>query len=110
LDAIKKMTDEDRKIKAFETNTRSVSQRGFQIALANENSGIVAIQIGTFILDTSLDVRKILFFKTEKEETSLQYIVKRATLNSASYDDDIRRAVNAKIKNVQLTNISEIEL
>lgn len=110
LEAIKKMSDEDRKIKAFEKNTRSVSQRGFQIALANEDGGVVAIQIGTFMLDTSLDVRKILFFKTEKEETGLQYIVKRATLNSASYDEDIRKTVNAKIKDAQLTNISEIEI
>lgn len=110
LEAIKKMTDEDRKIKAFEKNTRSVSQRGFQIALANEEGGVVAIQIGTFMLDTSLDLRKILFFKTEKEVTDLQYILKRAALNSASYDDDIRKEVNAKIKGVQLTNISEIEI
>ncbi|MNE13216.1 hypothetical protein D3C80_1060440 [compost metagenome] len=104
------MTDDDRKIKAFEKNTRSIAQRGFQIAVANEVDGVVALQIGTFELDTSLDIRKILFFKKEHEKTALKYVVKRVTLNSASYDDEIRSAVNAKIKDVQLTNISEIEI
>lgn len=110
LEAIKNMNDEDKKIKAFEKNTRSVSQRGFQIALANEEAGVVAIQIATFMLDTSLDVRRILFFKTEKEDAGLQYIIKRATLNSAAYNGDLRKLVNAKIKDVLLTNISEIEI
>jgi len=109
LSAIKNMGDDDRKIKAFERNTKSVDNAGFQIALANEDGGIVSMQIGTFMLTTSHDLRKVFFFKTEKEKTNLQYMSRRATFNSTAYSV-IRDAVNQKIADALLTNISEIKI
>lgn len=109
LSAIKNMGDDDRKIKAFERNTKTIDNAGFQIALANEEGGIVSMQIGTFMLSTSHDLRKVFFFKTEKEKTNLQYISRRATLNSTAYSV-IRKAVNDKIADEMLTNISEINI
>lgn len=110
LDAIKSMTDEDRKIKAFDKNTKSVSQRGFQVSFANEEGGAVALQISTFLFNSTLDFRRLLFFKAESAATDFSYLIRKATLDTASYDDRIRKAVNDKIRHLLMTNISEIEI
>lgn len=109
LEAIKHLASADRKIKAFEQNTSKVSKGCFQIALVTEEHGVMAMKIGTFILSSERQITTILFFTSTSEETSLDYISKKATLNTDFYQV-IRQKVTEKLGNFLFTNIAEIKL
>jgi hypothetical protein len=109
LEAIKTMGDDDRKIQAFKKNVNEISKGGFQIALANEEGGIVSIKIGTFFLTSSHEMEKVFFFKTEKDKTSLQYISKTATLSSKAYSA-IRELIDKKLEDHLQTSVAEIKI
>jgi hypothetical protein len=109
LDAIKNMSSEDKKIKAFEKNVNKVSKGCFQLALANEQNGQVSMQLGTFILTSTNTITSILFFKTEKTNTRLDYISKRASFNAGVYQS-IRKTISDKLGEKLATNIAEIPL
>jgi len=109
LDAIKKLANSDRKIKAFERSTTNVSKGGFQVALVTEQDGLVSLKIGTFVLQSNNDIITVLFFKSNKQQTKLDYISNQATLNTQIYEYN-RDIVIEKLGNFVRTNIAEINL
>lgn len=109
LESIKNMSNEDQKIIAFEKNTHSLTKGCFQIALAVEQNEVVSIQLGTFLLTSSKKIKQILFFKSKKDKTKLQYSSRRGTLNSEVYEQ-IRGAVLKKIGDDITAYVTEIEI
>lgn len=96
LEAIKNLGDSTGKIIAFEKNTHSLSKGAFQIGLANETDSVVVLQLGTFMLTSTSQIKQILFFKSSKDETTLDYNSRKATLNSTIYSK-VREAVAEKL-------------
>lgn len=110
LDALKKMSDKnDRKILAFEKNTHTLSKGCFQIALATEENNAVAMQLGTFLLSSTNEIKKILFIKFSKDKTTLQYSSRKATLNTDVYSA-VRETVLQKLQQDVKEYITEIEI
>jgi N-acetyl-anhydromuramyl-L-alanine amidase AmpD len=96
LSAIKGLSDSNGKITAFEKNTHSISKGGFQIGLVKEENNTVYLQIGTFMLTSSNEIRRILFFKSTNDKTSLSYCSRTGTLNEEVYAT-IRSSVQQKL-------------
>ncbi|WP_149243073.1 hypothetical protein [Dyadobacter sp. 32] len=96
LNAIKGLADGYGKITIFEKNTHSLSKGAFQIGLAKEEKGAVSLQIGTFLITSSSEIKRILFFKTSKDKTKLDYCSRTGTLNEIVYGK-IREFVVAKL-------------
>ncbi len=109
LESLKKMSNEDHKIIAFEKNTHTLSKGCFQIALATEENDAVTIQLGTFLLTSSKKIKQILFFTSKKDKTKLEYSSRVGTLNAEVYGN-IRDAVVKKLGENINSYIAEIEI
>lgn len=109
LASIKNLSDDDHKILAFEKNTHSLTKGCFQIALAIEKNDSVSMQLGTFLLTSTNKIKQILFFKSKRDKTKLQYSSRRGTLNSEAYAM-VRNAVLQKLGVHINTFITEIEI
>lgn len=109
LKAIKGLSDDDGKLKVFEKNTHSLSKGAFQIGLASEKNGVVFLQLGTFLLTSSNQIKRILFFKSTKDQTQLYYCSKSGTLNEDIYSR-IRSQVQEKLSTKTTDFIAEIEI
>jgi hypothetical protein len=109
LSAIKGLSDGNGRITAFEKNTHSLSKGAFQIGLANETNGSVSLDIGTFLLTSSNEIKRILFFKSTEDKTSLDYCSRKGVLNDDVYAT-IRDAVETKLGTKATDFIAEIDL
>lgn len=85
LESLKTLNSKDHKIIAFEKNTHSLTKGCFQIALADEKNNSVSMQLGTFLITSTNIIKQILFFKSTKDTTKLQYTSRRGTLNTDAY-------------------------
>ncbi|MFN2437702.1 MAG: hypothetical protein ABR503_00785 [Chitinophagaceae bacterium] len=109
LESLKSMSSNDKKILAFEKNTHTVTKGCFQIALAVEKNNSVSMQLGTFLLTTNSKIKQILFFKSSKDKTRLQYTSRRGTLNSEVYSD-VRTMVQQKLGKSVNEYVAEIDI
>ncbi len=109
LSALKGLSDTNAKIRAFEKNTHSQSKGAFQVGLAVEQNDTVSLNLGTFMINTSTQIKTILFFKSSKDKVELKYCSRKATLNPAIYNS-IRETISAKLGD-QLSNyVTEIDI
>jgi hypothetical protein len=90
LDALQSLSDSDSKIVAFEKNTHSEGKGTFQLAMAEEVNGAVALHMVGFILSATSEVRHILFFTSKKE---------KATVSSSSMGCTLSKEVYATVRN-----------
>ncbi|ANE50620.1 hypothetical protein [Flavisolibacter tropicus] len=109
LEAVKALSDEDRRILAFEKNTHTLKKGCFQIGLAVVEKDAVFLHLGTFLLTSDHKIKQILFFRATKDKTKLEYISKRATFSPVAYSQ-IRNTVAEKIKEHMTAYVSEISI
>lgn len=110
LNAFKTLGDnDDKRIRAFEKNTQTQSKGCFQIALANDENGAITMQLGTFLLTSENEIKKILFVKFSKDQTTLEYSSRKATLATDVYNV-ARKAVIDKLSTDTIAYITEIEI
>jgi hypothetical protein len=111
LDSLREMSKKnDSKLKVFAKNTQTTKKGCFQLGLATEENGSIAVQLGTFLITSKNQVTTILFVKFKKDETQLDYASGQMTLNSKLYSGAAREAIRAKLKKVVTDYIAEIEL
>lgn len=109
LDSIKSLSDADGKLKVFEKNTHSVSKGVFQLALASEENGTVSLQMGSFLLAASGEIKKILFFRSSRDKVRLDYCSRTGTLNEEVYAG-AREAIQEKLGQKLAQFVAEIEI
>jgi hypothetical protein len=109
LSAIKDLADSNGHITAFEKNTHSMQKGAFQIGLAMEENDTVALQLGTFLLTSDNQIKKILFFKSIKDSTKLNYCSRKGTLNEEIYAKG-RDAIVTKLGDRVQEFIAEIDI
>lgn len=97
------------KIEAFEKNTHSENSGSFQIAVATEESGLIAIRLGTFLITTTDTIKHILFIRLVKDDTSLQYAYSRLTLDQKVYNNT-RQFIQQKLRGKTTQFVTEIPL
>lgn len=85
LDALKELGENADDIKVFERKLEQLDTTSFQLGLANETDGAVALTISTFEVKTREGSRRILFFRGGKDEIELKYRYTQGTLNEDVY-------------------------
>lgn len=96
LKAIEDLGDDNGKIIAFEKNTHTATKGAFQIGIAKEENNTVALQLGTFLITSSDTIKQILFFKSSKTKTTLEFCSRIGTLDEGIYNT-IRETVKTKL-------------
>ena len=109
LDAMKSLSKEDKKIKVFESASHSLHKGNFQIGLVTEENETVSMHIGAFMLNTTDEIRQVLFFKGGKDESELNYHAIRCTLNLDLYAR-VREAIVEKLGGLIETSIGKFEI
>lgn len=109
LASIKGLSDNNGKITAFEKNTHSLSKGAFQLGLVKVENGTISLQLGMFLLTSSNEIKKILFFKSSKDKTRLDYCSQKGTLNEEIYKT-IREPIVTKLGKKVTDFISEVEI
>lgn len=104
-----KSARESKKLIAFEINSNSVEKSCFQIAAANEKDGAIVIELGTFLLTSTSQIKQILFFDFSGEKTKLEYINRRATFNVDSFSTN-RDTVSEMLQDKIGKYISKIDI
>ncbi len=87
IEAFKALNDNDSRFVAFEKNTHSLNEGFFQIGLATESNGVVAVNLSAFQLNTSNNIKKILFFKSGKDKTNMKYFLTKMTLQESRFNE-----------------------
>jgi hypothetical protein len=109
LDALKDLSDSDSKIVAFEKNTHSAGKGTFQLALVEEVNDSVALHMAGFILSTTSEVKRILFFSSKKETATVTSNTMASTLNKETYAN-VRATVKQKLGEKAQQYIAEIAI
>jgi len=109
LDALKSLSDTDSKIVAFEKNTHSAGKGTFQLALVEEVNDSVALHMAGFILSTTSEVKRILFFSSKKETAIVSSNTMASTLNKETYAN-VRNTVKQKLGDKAQQYIAEIAI
>ena len=109
LEAFKKLSNTDSKIIAFEKNTHSLTKGTFMIAVCDESNDAISMKTGAFMLSSENSITQILFFKSSKEKTQLDYATTDSTFNKKSYDV-VRAAVEKKLGDKFSKYVAEIEI
>lgn len=107
LDALKSLSDSDSKIVAFEKNTHSAGKGTFQLAMVEEINGAVALHMIGFIVSTSSEVKRILFFSSKKEQATVSSNTMACSLNKEVYAN-VRATVKQKLGDKAQEYIAEI--
>jgi hypothetical protein len=109
LDAIKGLSDTSGKFIAFEKNTHTATKGAFQVGIAKEVNDTVALQLGTFLITSSDTIKQILFFKSSKSTTTLEFCSRVGTLDESVYST-VRDAIQAKLGFKATDYIANIDL
>jgi len=109
LNSLKSLDEGDHKIVAFEKNTHTLSKGIFQIATAVESNNAVSVQLGSFLLTSKDEIRKILLFTSSKDKTTLEYSSRRATLNLEMYSK-VRYTVLEKLGDHVINFVAEVDI
>lgn len=109
LDALKSLSDTNSKIVAFEKNTHSAGKGTFQLALVEEVNDSVALHMAGFILSTTSEVKRILFFSSKKETATVSSSTMASTLNKETYAK-VRNTVKQKLGDKAQQYIAEITI
>jgi hypothetical protein len=96
LAAVQNLADDDARIVAFEKNVKTTTKANFQLGIATEKNGAISIISSAFILETSEKSKKILFFKTNKDDFAFKFNIIKATINDAVYSE-ARNTIKTKL-------------
>ena len=106
LSAVRAM-DETQMMKDFEKNTHSSTKGLFLTAVIKEEKAVTALNLNTFFLTSATEIKKILFFKSSKDTTKLEYSTCQGTLSEEIYKP-VREAIITKIGERASQFIAEI--
>jgi hypothetical protein len=96
IDAAKALPDGDGRITLFDHYSASKTAGCFQIGIASEDGGAVALKMGSFRIFSSNNVTKILWFKFSTQNTQITQGTMAATLNAGIYGQ-LRTTVEQKL-------------
>jgi hypothetical protein len=85
IEAFRKLSNADGRLVAFEKNTHTSEKGTFLIASADETNGVVSLSMAGFVVSSTEQIQRILFFKSTKEKTALQVATRTGTLNTDTY-------------------------
>jgi hypothetical protein len=96
IDAAKALPDGDGRITLFDHYSAAKTAGCFQIGIASEQNGAVALKMGSFRISSSNSVTKILWFRYSMQNTDITQGTMAATLNTGIYNQ-LRATVEQKL-------------
>ncbi len=110
INAFKSLTDEKKKkFIAFEKNTHSLKKGCFLFGVADEQNNALSVSFCFILLSSTHEIKQILFFRSQKDESRLETATFKGTLNITIYDK-IRKTVIEKLEDNAEKFIAEIEI
>lgn len=100
LNALRNLSDKDSRITAFEKYTTIASKGSFQIGTANDEGGVLSLSLCAFILTSKHNIKRILFFKSDKKSVDFEYKASTASLNESIFTNDVRKAIKDKLGDI----------
>lgn len=99
VEAFKSLGEDDKRFIAFEKNTHTSYRGCFQLGVAAEVNGTLAVSATAFALFTEKKISQILFFSSQKEVTEFKFSASKATLNDGVFLD-ARETIREKLGDV----------
>ena len=85
LHAFEALADEDNRLRIFDDQSHSLDKGNFQIAVASESGGVVAMKMAAFHFTTSQHVTRVLWFGFSSSKTDLYHGAQQISLNEEIY-------------------------
>jgi hypothetical protein len=110
LNAVKGLADKDsNKFIAFEKNTHSLKKGNFLLGVANETNATLSFSMCMIMMESTHQIKQILFFKSTKDETKIDYSSVKGTLNSLKFAA-VRSVVDKKLEDYRNDYIANIDI
>ena len=110
INAVKGLADKDsNKFIAFEKNTHSLKKGNFMLGVANETNATLSFSMCMIVMESTHQIKQILFFKSTKDETRIDYSSVKGTLNSLKFAA-VRAIVNKKLEDYRNDYIAKLDI
>ena len=109
LSSIKSLSRSDNKISVFQNNTHTDYKGAFQVSIALEENNSVSLHMAAFVVRSTKKITDILFFKFDKEATTVDCAAYDMILNADVYAG-IRDAVKSRLGELAKQYIVKIDL
>lgn len=109
INAAKGLADKDGRIALFDHSSTTDKSGSFQIGLASEAGGIIAMKLGAVYFTTQADVTKVLWFTFAKKSTHLYASSQAVNLDPAIYEL-VKADVEAKLGELAKTFVQNIDI
>jgi hypothetical protein len=110
LNAVKGLTEKDStKFIAFEKNTHSLKKGNFLLGVADETNATLSFSMCMIMIESTHQIKQILFFKSTKDDTKVDYSSVNGTLNSLKFAA-VRSVVDKKLEDYRNDYIANIDI
>ena len=110
LDAMRRMSNDDRKIELFKAHCTKSNLGNFQVVACEQApGGEVSLTLGAFIFGGSETDHGILFFSWSTQDTHIQRASQKAVLNTAVYER-IRSTIASRIGDNAVQMVASIDI
>ena len=110
LNAVKGLTEKDSsKFIAFEKNTHSLKKGNFLLGIADETNATLSFSMCMIMIESTHQIKQILFFKSTKDETKVDYSSVKGTLNSLKFAS-VRPVIDKKLQDYRNDYIANIDI
>jgi hypothetical protein len=108
IESFKALSKDDKRFLAFEKSTHSLQKGSFQLGVASQENDTLSISGSAFILNTSKNISKILFFNSDKDSTKFKFRQIKATLDDGIFAN-ARDIIKQKLGDVS-TFVADLEI
>jgi hypothetical protein len=109
IDALKALDDGDGRLVLFETSSHSLQQGNFQILLAVDDGGVVALKMGCFHFSSSDQCTRVLWFSFSSASASFYKGAQAISLNEDVYSR-VRDDIIVKLGDRAVRFVKEVEI
>lgn len=109
LEAVKALSDDDGRLKLWESQSHSDSSGNFQIGVCANSDDVVVMKIGAFYFSTEQNVNKVLWFDFSTSKTKMYQGGQTINLNEQVYSQ-VRQAVLDKLGNRASEFVADLDI
>lgn len=109
VEALKSLSDKDRRVVLFDSATHSSSNGNFQIAATAESDDVAVMKLGAFYFTTSQTVTRLLWMKFSNTQARFYQGGQTCNLNSEVYAK-VRKQVSDKLGDKAVKFIAELPI
>lgn len=109
IEAMKSLDNGDGRLVLFENQSHTLNQGSFQIGMATDYGGVVAMHFGAFHFTSTSNVTKVLFFSFSNSNTSFYKSAQSVSLDKQIYSQ-VRSAIIQKLGDKARRFVSQLDI